>query len=415
VRPGRYRLHVFGPGITPINQVVVVPDKGLDLGRLTAQGTGSIFGRVSSPPPREGKPWPFAGLVVWFTDFLAVLGQEHLWPIGCRADENGEFRIDGVPVGWVSVLVPYEVSADSSDAYVRKARVLEGQVTEVRFFDPERAWDVAFEFTVGDGSEAHWLSGAAMGRGPRVRNGAPASLLVDYELSPLGNEPVSFIGSARDRLVQRGVIVAPDTHPGKYRVRFDCDGLLEPFYEAVIDVTPYMDVVDVHLPAGSITGRIEAAHQRAKRTRVFAVSGHGGGYVRRGACDAFADFFLAFLPPDDYTVYAWDPEHGWCRFGPISIADNRVDVGERQLAGGGTIQGSLPETSGRSCELYVTDASGVETLAEDSVNLDAREFVVRHLWPGEWALTLRDGEQTVATASVALQGTETVHVDLRRE
>lgn len=55
-------------------------------------------------------------------------------PIQFRTDENGRFRIDGVPAGKVTVVFNYHLTADMITAWTKEAQVEANQNTEVRIF-----------------------------------------------------------------------------------------------------------------------------------------------------------------------------------------------------------------------------------------------------------------------------------------
>lgn len=137
VRPGAYVLFVYGPAISPMSVDVTVRPKGLDIKTLSPKGTGIVFGQVYRP--NSGGVWAFADGEIHFADSSGRLDSSlfpHLKPIAFKADENGRFRVEGVPAGRVSVDIPFRATADIIDAHRQDVTVQEGQATEVRFFDP---------------------------------------------------------------------------------------------------------------------------------------------------------------------------------------------------------------------------------------------------------------------------------------
>jgi hypothetical protein len=137
VPPGSYVLAVSGPAISPLSTGLTVGDADVDFAKLTATGRGTIEGIVNNPNKRDR--WAFAQGYVSFSDNSGRSNAAefaHLNPLPFKTDENGRFRLDNVPVGEVSVHIPFHATADIISAHTRKARVFEGQTTEVRFFDP---------------------------------------------------------------------------------------------------------------------------------------------------------------------------------------------------------------------------------------------------------------------------------------
>jgi hypothetical protein len=137
VPPGSYVFAVSGPAISPLSTGLTVGDADVDVAKPTATGRGTIEGIVNNPK-KTGR-WAFAEGHVSFSDNSGRSNADefaHLNPIPFKTDENGRFRLDNVPVGDVSVDIPFHATADIISSHTQKARVLEGQTTEVRFFDP---------------------------------------------------------------------------------------------------------------------------------------------------------------------------------------------------------------------------------------------------------------------------------------
>jgi len=155
IRPDRYVLHVFGQGITPTARPVVVSEKGLNVGTISVQGTGTVFGRLHTflaPAHRieglsDAQFTPglhprlleryMLGFISGYVEFAEPSGHQHLRPIWFRTDESGRFRVDNVPVGKADVVIPYMVTADIKRSLTATVRVSEGEATEVRLPDPE--------------------------------------------------------------------------------------------------------------------------------------------------------------------------------------------------------------------------------------------------------------------------------------
>ena len=146
---GQYVLAISGPAISPMSTTIAVAGSGIDAGSFSPRGRGSVEGVIYQAKmicegdkcrlDEKRGPWAFAEGHATFEDSAGRSNEhefEHLKPIPFKADENGRFHVDGVPVGNVSVEIPYNATADIVGAHVRKARVLEGKTAGVRFFDP---------------------------------------------------------------------------------------------------------------------------------------------------------------------------------------------------------------------------------------------------------------------------------------
>ena len=84
------------------------------------------------------------------------------------------------------------------------------------------------------------------------------------------------------------------------------------------------------------------------------------------------------------------------------------------MHGGGAINGRV--TLARGCwpwsiEVRATDPHGI-TMTTRLQYLVSQEFALPGLWPGEWTVTLRSGEDIMASAKVTIRGTEKVRCNL---
>ena len=128
VRPGRYQLRITGRGLTPLNQPVVVPAAGLNVGEVSVRGTGRIAGWVYNP--EKGGIWALARGNVRSPSNPGAETMEF------TTDKNGYFVVDGVPVGKADVSVSIQY-ADIIWEHTESAEVVEGKTTEGRFFAPK--------------------------------------------------------------------------------------------------------------------------------------------------------------------------------------------------------------------------------------------------------------------------------------
>jgi hypothetical protein len=147
--PGRYVLVIFGPKISPIRTTVRVAGKDVDAGTFSPHGRGTVEGVVYEYKMicEEGKcrldekrgPWAFAEGYITYPESgnsSNSTGFEQLKAIPFKADEHGRIHVEGVPVGDVSVEIPFHATADIIGTHTQKTTVQEGKTSEVRFFDP---------------------------------------------------------------------------------------------------------------------------------------------------------------------------------------------------------------------------------------------------------------------------------------
>jgi hypothetical protein len=133
VAAGRYLLTLRGPAVSPLSMKVVVAKTSVGLGVLKLRGTGTIVGQIFSPEKSQVKPAYARGEIYFQIGGEAESNREM---IPFTADANGKFRVENVPVGNVSVHLPFMATADIRDAVVREASVVEDKTTEVKFFEP---------------------------------------------------------------------------------------------------------------------------------------------------------------------------------------------------------------------------------------------------------------------------------------
>src|SRR5581483_6438881 len=170
VRPDRYRLLLDCPGLARTALALDVPEGGLDLGVVRPNvptAMGRIEGRVWRPVDEGGGPWASAEGYVGGLRFQG-LGDTNP-SIEFRADEQGDFRVEGVPTGLTTVGFPYRVY-DMVHSHKWSALVVEGQATQVRAFDPEERRQLTLAFEVGDGSREQYESGTGLGAARKVEN-----------------------------------------------------------------------------------------------------------------------------------------------------------------------------------------------------------------------------------------------------
>jgi len=428
--PGTYLLAISGPTISPIRSVITVSDSDTDVGNFSPRGRGSVCGVVyEAKMICEGDKcwldenrgvWAFADGYISFQDSSGRSNSDdfqHLKPISFKTDENGRFHVNGVPAGMVSVGFSYHITADIISAHTRNANVLEGKTTEVRFFDTSGDWEVPFEFLVGDGSPAHFSSGTGMGAKRKVANVTSRAPMLEVELKPKEDTPVSFCASDWEELDEKNPILLRDVCPGKYRLVvgdwLGSTGAHGVLCEKDVEIGSRQGKLTVALGAGCITGRMQWSRDYRHMIRVAAV-GKKAHTIRHARCDDRGNFCLRYLPADDYVVFAHDYDAGWCQLPEVAANDNVTDVGSHMLVPGGTITGKLPPDLARdsSAKVEATDGHGISIENPNWYEPIGEMFTISGLWPGRWTITLKKGEEAIKRKTVAIQDTETVSCNL---
>jgi hypothetical protein len=417
VSPGSYRLAVAGPGLSPISTAIEVRDVDIAVGPLSVAGTGTLVGQVYDAD-QKGRPWAFADGNVAFQDSSGNSNAEefgHLKRIEFKTDEGGRFKLNNVPIGLVSVNIPYYMG-DVGGAYSRVARISEGKITEVRFFGTSETWNLTCQFIIGDGSPAQFSSGTGTGAKRKVENVTTRPAMFRVDLVPK-QELLSFCAPEWHELDARQQIVLRDVHPGRYHVVVGdwlmSIGFRGALYERDIEVQPERTALKVPLGAGSITGAVQWSRQFRYMIHVLAV-GKEHHAIHHARCDDRGNFCVRYLPPDEYVLYAHDFDAGWCKLPGVALDNKSVDVGSHKLGLGGTIAGAVPPrlANDRSVTIAAIDSLGIVIKNSEWRENPGRGFQFSGLWPGKWMIELKQGDQVLSAKPVVLRGTESVSCDL---
>ena len=416
VRPDDYLLTISGKGITERTRAVKVTDMGATVAAIEVEGTGRIVGQLFYPSNwgKKGE-WAFAdGEIRRATD--DPHSDKHL---RFKTDEHGRFQVDGVPVGDIRVIISYWATADIVDAHVRHVRVIPGQTTEVRFFDPNDKNGLTFEFAIGDGSKEQFQTGTGMAAQRKVGNITTREPKFYIRLTPKAEKPGSIPKPDWHTLEspEHPRVKLADVSPGTYRVWvgdfLGSIGFHGELYQTEIEVKANAPPVRIPLGAGSVTGEVNWATDYRHMIQVLAVS-EDGKMHRSTRCDDHGHFCVRYLPDGRWTLYAHDEKAGWCRIGTATVKADTKDIGEHKLAPGGTVTGKIAlGKEGRIGNAVVAmDSHGFTIEALDFADGTVNEFAIGGLWPGTWTLRLMRGETILATAKVELKGTETVRCEL---
>jgi hypothetical protein len=438
VRPDRYRLSIQGPGVPETVLAIDVPASGLEIGTVridfptaTGRAQGRVEGRVWHPKDKGGGPWAFArGSVGGFR--FEGLGESG---IAFQADEFGHFRVDDVPAGLTTVEFPY-LTYDVIQSYTWSALVVEGQMTDVRAFDPDGHREFTLNFAIGDGSKAQYESGTGLGAARKV-DGVTASPKIlsifseapvtprqpmfRVDLVPLSKGPLSFAKPDWEELDAQRKIVLPDVGPGKYRLRL-CDWLgmrdfdSGPLFdEEVIVPVGGHGVVRVELGAGCVTGKITMRTESFLRpTEVTAVMKGSQTPSRWSRCDSDGNFCVRYLSPGTYSLLIHDANTGFCRVDDLKVGAHVIEVGERKLSAEATIDGVIQfvRPSPVPNEIVAIHDSGdaVRVAFEHRSSFD--RFKLAGIWPGHWTVSARKGDQVLASSELNVERAGTMRVTL---
>lgn len=242
------------------------------------------------------------------------------------------------------------------------------------------------------------------------------------ELVPLSKGPLAFANPGWEELDAARVVVLPDVGPGTYRLR-----LYDWLGQTSLDGGPLFDreltvasggtgKVRIPLGAGCITGKVPAPRKNFDRpVEVTAAARGRHDPLRRARCDDEGHFCVRYLPPGRYSLSVHDPEAGFCRLDDVVVPAGVVDVGERALSRGAAIRGAIrfARPTRLPTAVVATDSSGVTVRREFpgySSNCDQIELL--GLWPGRWTVSVRGGDEVLATGEVDVPATGTVPLNL---
>jgi hypothetical protein len=437
IRPDRYQLTIEGRGFPRRALAIDVPAAGLDVGtvRIDVPTTerGRIEGRVWRPKSEKGGVWAFADGYVGGFVFQGIGIEDG--GIEFQADEDGRFKVEGVPIGLTKVGFPYQV-VDVINSYRWSALVVEGQTTIVRAFEPEGRRELTLEFAIGDGSKAQYESGTGPGAGRKVDNVTVSSRLFAVgeekavtprkpmfrvELTPLSKGPLSFASQDLEELDDQRNVVLLDVGPGKYRLRLsDWQGSrgLESgplFDREVIAPLDGGGKVRVELGAGCITGNIRAPKNVfVRHVEATAVLNGSRTPARRAHCDFDGNFCVRYLSPGTYSLFFHDPESGYCRVDHVTVPAGVVDIGERSLSSGARLGGAIrfARPSRVPDKIVAVGPLGVSVCRAFKDDSSFDRFELAGLWPGHWIVSARSSDEILATGELDVVGSGPFDVTL---
>jgi hypothetical protein len=458
VRPDRYRLIVKSDGITKAVFALDVPGADIDLGTLPVDittATGRVEGRVWRPESLGGGVWALANGYVEPAQVGGDYGIDRpgdRWPFGqdtveFQADKNGRFRLDGIPVGLVTVGITNQVF-DVIDLYKCSTIVVDGQTTVVHAFDPEVHQDYTLAFAIGDGSKEQYESGTGQSASRVISDAKvesesrrqiglgdvkPSEPVFGAVLIPLSKDPISF--GQPDWLYPDAnrKVALNDVSPGRYRLlvydwlatrgpKWHPDGWNvldnERLFDREVVVTPGgHDQVQIVLGAGSIAGRFDVPPKELfgwPRELLVAVAHRPGGHSRRAELQSNGSFCIRYLTPGTYSLYIHGPKSGYCRIDNVEVPAGSIDVGEQRLTTGATVISTIhfPRLSRLPTELVATDPAGVSLRHVFQVFSSFDRVELGGLWPGRWALSVLSHGEVLAKGEVDVRAGATYRKEL---
>jgi hypothetical protein len=98
----------------------------------------------------------------------------------------------------------------------------------------------------------------------------------------------------------------------------------------------------------------------------------------------------------------------------VEVASGVVDVGERTLSPGATVNGAIhfARPSRLPDAIVATGPSGVSVRQEVPIYSSFDRVELAGLWPRRWTISARNGDEVLATRDVDVKATGTVHVTL---
>ena len=261
-------------------------------------GRGSVEGTV-----RDAAGQPVTGAVVSITSSANLARRD------VHTDQNGSYRIDGVPVG------PFGIDAVSTQGKAKASGVIEGDgsvaMLDLTIFVPDE--------------------GTIRGQ-VRFPDGSPAEGIEAFLLTTNGG----FLdGRVTDEM---GSFVFPDVNAGTYKVRgIDVGAAL--VGEALISVTQGQEafVVVTLEGSGSVSGRVYEANGATPVSGALVAGG-----VQVVTADQNGDYFLPVVPVGTNEVEAVSPTSGAAGSRDVTILNNG-----QAIAGADIVLEALGAISGR--------------------------------------------------------------------
>ncbi len=176
----------------------------------------------------------------------------------------------------------------------------------------------------------------------------------------------------------------------------------------------------VALGAGCITGKITRPKGSdwsvlERPAEVTAVMKGSRTHVRRTRCDDVGHFCVRYLSRGTYSLFINDPKIGFCRVDDIAVPAGVVNVGERTLAAGATVNVAIHflRPTPPPDNVVADGPPGASVRRAFSLDSSCDQVNLVGLWPGHWTVSAQRGDEVVAKGKVDATESGTFNVVLR--
>jgi len=259
----------------------------------------------------------------------------------------------------------------------------------------------------------------------RKKPATPRNPMFLVKLVPLSKGPLSFVQPDWMELDEQRKLDLSDVGPARYRLRvYDWIGLNGlkswPLFDRELDVPPAgRGEIRVALGAGCITRKVIAPEGSTwslleRPVEVTALVKGSHTPARRTRCDDKGNFCVRYLSSGAHSLFINDPKRGFCRVDDVEVPAGVVDVGERALSAGATINGTIrflrptlvPD------EVMAVHSSGVSLRQAFPRYSSCDQFKLIGLWPGRWSVVAQRGDEVLVGGEIDIRESGTFNLTL---